>query len=94
MKEKDKTEQSARKKIKKALEKKALGYDFTEVVEEYSEDGEGIKLTKKRITKKNVPPDISALKMLLEEDVQPLSMMTDEQLKEEKERLLKLLKNG
>jgi len=43
------------------------------------------------VTKKNVPPDITALKILLEGQEQPLSEMTDEQLKEEKVRLLKLL---
>ena len=77
-----------------ALIKKALGYDATEVVEEYvsSEEGE-IKLTKKKVTKKNVPPDMAALKILLDENDKPISEMTDEQLKEEKARLLKLLQN-
>ena len=77
-----------------ALVKKALGYDATEVVEEYvsSEEGE-IKLTKKKVTKKNVPPDMAALKILLDENDKPISEMTDEQLKEEKARLLKLLQN-
>ncbi|MBE5734169.1 MAG: hypothetical protein E7347_03860 [Clostridiales bacterium] len=78
--------------LKEALIKKALGYDQTEVVEEYVSGEEGeIKLTKKKVTKKNVPPDITALKILLEGQEQPLSEMTDEQLKEEKVRLLKLL---
>lgn len=79
-------------KLKKALVKKALGYDYTEVVEEYvsSEDGD-IKLTKKKITKKNVPPDITALKMLAEQTETPLEYMTDEELEEEKKRLLNIL---
>ena len=78
--------------LKEALIKKALGYEQTEVVEEYVSGEEGeIKLTKKKVTKKNVPPDITALKILLEGQEQPLSEMTDEQLKEEKVRLLKLL---
>ncbi len=78
--------------FKEALIKKALGYDATEVIEEYvtGEEGE-IKLTKKKVTKKNVPPDMTALKILLDEGDKPLSQMTDEQLKNEKERLLKLL---
>ena len=68
MKEKtNKKKPSSKEKIKEALLKKALGYDCTETVEEYvSEEGE-IRLTKKKITKKNVPPDMSALKILLEE---------------------------
>ena len=53
-------------KIEKALLKKAFGYNYKEVIEEYSVDEAGQKLTKKKITTKNVPPDISAVKLLLE----------------------------
>ena len=78
--------------FKEVLMKKALGYDCTETVEEYvTEDGE-IKLTKKKVTKKNVPPDLSAIKILLESQDRSVLQMTDEELKEEKERLIKLLK--
>ena len=78
---------------KSALIKKALGYDATEIVEEYvsSEEGE-IKLQKKKVTKKNVPPDITAIKLLLEEQECSVQSMSDEQLEMEKERLLALLK--
>ncbi len=89
------TDKTSDKKIKTALIKKALGYDCTEVVEEYVSGEEGeIKLTKKKVTKKNVPPDISAIKILLCEEEKDLSSMTDEQLNAEKERLLKLLKEN
>ena len=75
-----------------ALIKKALGYDTKEIVEEYvgGEEGE-IKLSKKKITTKNVPPDISALKMLLEKEEKPLSELSDEELEAEKNRLIKIL---
>jgi hypothetical protein len=82
------------KKIEKALIKKALGYDSTEVVEEYvtGEEGE-IKLTKKKVTKKNVPPDITAIKMLMEDDSEKdVFTMSDEELIAERNRLLNLLK--
>ena len=46
---------------------------------------------KKKITKKNVPPDITALKMLAEQTETPLEYMTDEELEEEKKRLLNIL---
>ncbi len=87
---KEELERSA--EFKAALVKKALGYDATETVEEYSsgDDGE-IKLTKKKVTKKNVPPDLSALKMLLEQDEREVCDMTDEQLDEEKNKLLDML---
>lgn len=78
--------------FKDALVKKALGYDATEVVEEYVSDDEGeIKLTKKKVTKKNVPPDLTALKMLLNDD-DDLKSMSEDELEKEKIRLLKLLK--
>ncbi len=77
--------------IHDALMKKALGYSHTEVVEEFVSGEEGeIKLNKKRVTTKTDPPDISAIKLLIEREggVEDLS---DEQLEEEKRRLLKLL---
>ena len=77
--------------VHKALIKKALGYDCTETVEEYVNEEDGtVKLAKKKITKKNVPPDITALKILLD-DVKPIEEMTDEELEKEKERLLNVL---
>ena len=80
--------------FKKALIKKALGYDATEIVEEYVSGDEGeVKLTKKKVTKKNVPPDITAIKMLMEETDMAIEQMSDEELEKEKERLLKLLKD-
>ncbi len=77
--------------FKSALIKKALGYDYKEIVEEYVSSDEGeVKLAKKKVTKKNVPPDITALKLLLDSQT-PICQMSDEQLEQEKKRLLKLL---
>ncbi len=93
MKGKNKTKKKVDKTdLEQALIKKALGYDATEVVEEYVGDGDDIKLSKKKVTTKNVPPDISALKFLLEESQKKVSEMTDQELFEEKVRLLCLLK--
>ena len=79
--------------LRQVLIKKALGYDATEVVEEYVGNEEGdVKLTKKKVTTKNVPPDITALKLLLDENEQQVGKMSDEELEQEKIRLLKLLK--
>ena len=81
------------KKIKKALAKKAVGYDAKEVVEEYQDDEGTLKLTKKRVTKKHIPPDTQAAKIVLETiDGAPVGNTTDEELAAEKERLIKLLK--
>lgn len=92
MKEKSAKSTVTEKELNRALIKKALGYDYTEVVEEYSESDEGeIRLTKKKVTKKNVPPDLSALKILIDGKKTDVSAMTDEELEREKERLFRQL---
>ena len=79
--------------LKDVLIKKALGYDVQEIVEEYSSDGDGeVKLSKKKVTTKYIPPDMTALKILLDENQKGVTQMTDEELYEEKVRLLYLLK--
>ncbi len=84
------------KKIQKALLKRALGYDSSETIEEYAMNGEDMTMIKKKITTKNVPPDISAVKVLLENFSQneavDFSQLSDAQLECEKQRLLALLK--
>ena len=88
MKEKGKNSLSE-KKLKQALIKKALGYDVEEIIEEYVGDKDGlIVLSKKKVTKKNVPPDISAIKILMDGQAENLSNLTDQELEEEKQRLL------
>lgn len=83
-------------KIRKALLKKALGYNTDEVIEEYAlNEGQEV-LIKKKITKKHYSPDVNAVKILLERYYQTyqekISLMSDQELLEEEERLLKLLK--
>lgn len=63
-----KSKETEKQEIKKVLIKKALGYSLDEVVEEYVCDENGqVKLTKRKIAKKFVPPDMSAVKILLSE---------------------------
>ena len=81
-------------KIHDALLKKALGYDTEEVVSEYADSDDGIKLIKQKVTKKTVPPDVSALKMLMEENDVDYTMLSDEELIKERERLIGLLKEN
>lgn len=86
------TEQEYVTAARDAVLKRALGYEAEEVVEEYS--GEDGTLLKRKVTRKNVPPDISAAKLILsgEEKQKDIWEMTDEELAEEKRRLLALLK--
>ena len=75
--------------IKGALKKCAVGFGTSEVVEEFCmEDGE-LRLVKKKVTRRDVPPDIKAVKMLIEES--GVDGLSDKQLEEEKENLLKIL---
>jgi len=74
--------------IRNALLKCATGLSASETVEEFALDGDGqLKLVKRKVTKRDVPPDIKAVKMLLDERGEP----TDEELEEERKGLLKLL---
>ena len=80
-------------KVKEALIKRAVGYEAQEITEEYTDDGDGgVKMVKRKVVSKNVPPDVSAVKLLVElsgeEEVKSLS---DEELEKEKQRLLKML---
>lgn len=86
-------------KIKKALLKKALGYNADEVIEEYTFDEVGAPvLAKKKVTKKHYSPDISAVKVLLERYYktyeEEVLAMSDEQLLTEAERIERLIKGG
>ncbi|MDE6557996.1 MAG: hypothetical protein K2K39_02705 [Clostridia bacterium] len=79
-----------RESVKDALKKCAVGLSASEVVEEFAvEDGE-LKLVKKKVTRREIPPDIKAVKMLL--DCDDVTAATDEELAAEREKLLKLLK--
>lgn len=93
----DKEFKKKEKDIREALYKKAIGYEAKEVVEEFvlSEDGE-MKLSKRKVTKKHISPDISSAKVLLEHidstSNSNYSNYSDEELEKEKQRLIKLLK--
>ncbi len=51
-------------------------------------------MTKRKVVSKNVPPDVSALKLLVESsEYEDLKNYSDEELQKEKLRLLNELKN-
>ncbi len=85
-------EEKNQDKLGEALLKVALGFQVAEVTEEYAEiDGE-LKLTKRKRTKKDVPPDLKAVQLLLGDSAGNVASMSDEELEKEKRRLLKELK--
>ena len=76
-----------------AVRKKAEGYTFEECVEEYGVSEGQLSLCKRKVTVKEVPPDLSAVKMLMEMGGEnPYEKMSEEELENEKNRLLNLLK--
>ena len=83
------------KELLSGLLKKAKGYSYKEVQEEYSvkEDGE-IALTKRKATEKYCPPDSGALKAYIElNGERKVEDFTDEELERERDRLLAALKD-
>lgn len=84
-----------KKDLETALYDKAVGFSSQEIVEEYNLVDDKLVLSKKKVNTKKYPPDMSALQYLLEEgkDNQNYENLSDEQLQEEKIRLLKLLNN-
>lgn len=86
MSEKEKNKET---QINEALLKVALGFQVAEVTEEYAEVDGAMKLTKRKRIKKDVPPDLKAVQLLLAEaGGTGYSVMSDEELERERERLL------
>lgn len=72
-----------------ALKKRAIGYETQEVTEEYVSGDDGVKLVKRKVVIKPVPPDVTAVKLLMDiQDSDSVSAMTDEELELEKQRLI------
>lgn len=86
-----------RAKLENALMKKALGYICEEVTEEYvGESKTDMKLCKKKVNKKNVPPDLASLQILLSrlDEQNEYASLSDAELYSERDKLLKLLEKG
>ena len=79
--------------LTKILLKKAKGYTVHEKTEEFVAVNGQVQLAKRKITTKKVPPDVNAIKALLQlsQEEMDVCKMSDEQLAVEKLRLLKLL---
>ena len=93
----EKGKRQTRSVLHKSLIKLSKGFKLCEASEEYNfdENTREMKLVKRKISTKKIPPDIVAIKYLLELDGDrprdDLSNMTDSELKEEGQRLIKLL---
>ena len=81
------------KQLEDALIKKAVGYEVEEVVEEFAVNESDLPmLVKKKRSTKHFPPDVSAIKILLtyygEKTFDELNGLTDEELLQERDKLL------
>lgn len=74
-----------------ALKKCAVGLETNEVVEEFSVVDDELKLVKKKVTRRDIPPDIKAVKLLM--DGGNIDGLTDEELEEERKKLIDILKS-
>ena len=91
-----------KKVLEQILLKMANGFTYTETIEEYmpkknEDEGQGLELVKKKISTHYVAPDMLAIKMLIEnskEKVDTLVEMTDEELIELKNKLIKEISGG
>lgn len=81
------------KKLQEALMNKALGYTTQEITEEYGFSGDDFVLQKRKMSTKSYPPDLSALQILLDKEVEfnEFEKMTDEELAIEKERIISMV---
>lgn len=80
-----------------ALKSLAIGLKVKETTDEFVTDEKGeLKLTKRKVNEKNIPPNTDILKMLYQsskEDTNKYQNMSDEELEKERIRLLNLLKD-
>ncbi len=80
-------------KLNDVLIKKAIGYSVEESVCEYGMCDDELKLIKKKISKKYYPPDLNAINLLISnKSTNEYINFSDEELEQEKNRLLNLLK--
>lgn len=79
--------------LSKILLKKAKGYLVREKTDEYVVVDDDKKLVRSKVVTKHNPPDVAACKALLELNDADLSYadMTDEELEQERKRLISLL---
>ncbi|MBR4270595.1 MAG: hypothetical protein IKQ31_02845 [Clostridia bacterium] len=91
-------QESENDKLAKSLLKKAMGYTVNEVVEEYVQEEDDLKLVKKKITTKHIPPDISAARALLEKcldtEMDEIKNLSDEELESLRQELIQNLGGG
>ncbi len=80
-----------RAELEKVLLKRAKGYTAKDENEEYAMIDGTLTLVKQKVSYREVSPDLSAIKMLLESERDESESYSEEQLLKERDRLLKIL---
>lgn len=76
----DKKKPTDRERVRRALLKKALGYTVEEAVEEYASDGEELRLVKRKVSTRHLPPELTAAKEILAGREGGAAELSDEEL--------------
>lgn len=76
----DKKKPTDRERVRRALLKKALGYTVEEAVEEYASDGEELRLVKRKVSTRHLPPELTAAKEILAGREGRAAELSDEEL--------------
>ena len=78
-------------KLRDALYKCAVGFTAEDKTEEYNIKDGREELVKVKITRRSVPPDLAAVKMLADFEKDETELLTEAELIKERDRLLELL---
>ena len=80
----------------KAINQCVLGMTTRETTTEYAPDDNGeLKIVKQKVSEKTIPPNVDIIKLVYQSSMDKkidYEKMTDEELEQEKQRLLKELK--
>lgn len=79
--------------LEEVLYQKAMGYSVKETTEEFAMVEDELKLTKKKVNVKYYAPDLNALELMLNKKYsqQDVTKLSDEELEQEKQKLIKQL---
>ena len=77
--------------VRNAILKVALGCSVEEVTEEYGVTDGQLTLVKRRETRKDIPPDLKAVQLLMSGEEDDCASLTDEELEAERAKLIRAL---
>lgn len=73
--------------VEKWLRKKAKGFHYRETVEEFQDDGGELRLVRKKVSTKYMPPDVAAIRAIGEAE-RTLAECSDDELERMRDELI------